>query len=289
MGDILCNPCLKLAKLHSDAVDYPKTGLPVARHRIPRAPKQLPDWMAPETLSEKALLESENYYRSDSAIGKLFRGITLSKIRRARIRRRRGLSNQYARHAPGSDDDDDDNDRLDAQPNEDHYDVLRNQIMEGFQHAENELVETIDSIVQCYLDADTNREDEDTMHDVYSDYVHELRYICEYMGLNGAGLTEAEVVVGTIMQRTTKPKGRQRLISKLREQTGHLTRDIRARLRGPDDDADVLVVLKRAWVAWKVSMRGDVKSGLGAKSFGFIALGLLLDVLKDIRGVENRS
>jgi hypothetical protein len=62
---ILDPDCIRLAALHSDAVDYPKTGQvsasrsrnceilnghqPVARNTIPKfKPKRKPDWHAPE-------------------------------------------------------------------------------------------------------------------------------------------------------------------------------------------------------------------------------------------------
>src|ERR1700761_7874293 len=74
--------CLKLAQLHSDAVDYQKSGTPVKQREIPRLKfAAKPDWNAPETIDP-----GEEYYRSERAIGKLFRDITLPAVRDAKER-----------------------------------------------------------------------------------------------------------------------------------------------------------------------------------------------------------
>jgi RNA-dependent RNA polymerase len=68
--------CFKLAELHSNAVDFPKSGRPVRLHEIPM-PKHSakPDWNAPETVQVD--YESGAYYGSTKAIGRLFRSIDL--------------------------------------------------------------------------------------------------------------------------------------------------------------------------------------------------------------------
>lgn len=59
--------CLMLAQLHSDAVDYPKSGQPVPLNKIPRLKfRAKPDWNAPETLGR----ESDKFYNSNKAIGR---------------------------------------------------------------------------------------------------------------------------------------------------------------------------------------------------------------------------
>ena len=88
---------LLLADLHSNAVDFSKTGIPVQSHSIPRYPKTRPDFLAPgpqaligekikleaiETIAEAdevdALAEAESYrpsklwyYKSKRILGKL--------------------------------------------------------------------------------------------------------------------------------------------------------------------------------------------------------------------------
>ncbi|KAK5092135.1 hypothetical protein LTR70_005740 [Exophiala xenobiotica] len=81
--------CLELASLHSTAVDFSKTGVPVDPRRIPRARRYRPDFMAPSasTKVEKGIkrptdtaLDEEQpqryrYYESDRVLGRLYRAI----------------------------------------------------------------------------------------------------------------------------------------------------------------------------------------------------------------------
>ncbi|KAG1724765.1 RNA dependent RNA polymerase-domain-containing protein [Suillus paluster] len=69
--------CLKLAELHSQAVDYPKNGLKVDMEDIPRnlIPYK-PDWHAAEVESPRPT----DYYESDRALGHLYRNIQLEEI-----------------------------------------------------------------------------------------------------------------------------------------------------------------------------------------------------------------
>ena len=70
-----------LAALHSDAVDYPKSGQPVPIKKIPRLKFQTrPDWNAPETSNN---LDPTKYYESTRAIGRLYRSIELPAVRTA--------------------------------------------------------------------------------------------------------------------------------------------------------------------------------------------------------------
>ncbi|KAF3483720.1 RNA-dependent RNA polymerase [Arthroderma uncinatum] len=87
--------CLKLSELHSVAVDYSKSGIPVNVQSIPRAPRYRPDFMAPSprfhisdsiediiTASEKILEDDDDndrprtlYYKSHNILGQLYRSI----------------------------------------------------------------------------------------------------------------------------------------------------------------------------------------------------------------------
>ncbi len=63
----------------ADAVDYPKTGMPVPHREIPQPPSPLkPDWHANE-LNEL----NRDHYRSARALGHLFRAIELPALREA--------------------------------------------------------------------------------------------------------------------------------------------------------------------------------------------------------------
>lgn len=80
--------CLLLAELHSTAVDFSKSGVPVDIKQIPKAPRFRPDFMAPSasTKVEKGIqrpVEMElpaidlpyRYYESDRVLGKLYRAV----------------------------------------------------------------------------------------------------------------------------------------------------------------------------------------------------------------------
>lgn len=115
--------CLKLAQLHSDAVDFSKTGLVVELKELPRAAKYRPDFFAPgpeahivdksEIELDEYVLESapdedeeafENprhqYYRSEKILGKLYRAVNEQEIwneqiYRSRARRPTSFWSQY--------------------------------------------------------------------------------------------------------------------------------------------------------------------------------------------------
>jgi len=69
--------CMKLAELHSQAVDYPKCGIPVLISEVPHFlfPAK-PDWKAGETGDAN----TGDYYESRRAVGYLYRAITLPDI-----------------------------------------------------------------------------------------------------------------------------------------------------------------------------------------------------------------
>lgn len=69
--------CLKLAELHSKAVDYPKNGNKVDIRSLPRQfiPFK-PDWHA----VEQPTLRQPDYYESTRALGYMYRNITLEGI-----------------------------------------------------------------------------------------------------------------------------------------------------------------------------------------------------------------
>ncbi|KAG6332429.1 hypothetical protein ID866_6657 [Astraeus odoratus] len=69
--------CIKLAELHTQAVDYPKNGNKVDTHDLPRELIAFkPDWHA----VERSVHHNTDYYESPRALGHLYRNITLEKI-----------------------------------------------------------------------------------------------------------------------------------------------------------------------------------------------------------------
>lgn len=170
--------CLKLAALHSDAVDYPKSGQPVPLEHIPRLRfKEKPDWNAPETINR----ENASYYQSDRAIGKLFRAIDLPAVRvverAARFQRR---------HMPDTDHDGQLADVLEEMhtDNED----ADEEVMAAVRDRVSEFVDTRD-----YDDATITG-----IWELYNTYVSQLRAICADHTLSNsrsAMLTEEEAAV----------------------------------------------------------------------------------------------
>ncbi|CEJ89894.1 hypothetical protein VHEMI05710 [[Torrubiella] hemipterigena] len=102
-GGTASHECIELAELHSTAVDYSKTGIPVSVADMPRAPKTRPDFVAPAPPTElytlgqidflpKAKYEEDEegddglgrpsykYHLSQKILGLLFRDIDEEKI-----------------------------------------------------------------------------------------------------------------------------------------------------------------------------------------------------------------
>ncbi|GAA5874346.1 hypothetical protein JCM16303_005820 [Sporobolomyces ruberrimus] len=70
--------CLKLAQLHSDCVDYVKSGTPVLFNEIPRIPAEM---QARGGRPDFASFPGEDSYRSPRALGQLYRAIDIDDIK----------------------------------------------------------------------------------------------------------------------------------------------------------------------------------------------------------------
>jgi hypothetical protein len=257
--------CIKLSYLHSDAVDYPKTGQPVSLDRIPRLKSRIkPDWNAPETVTS----DSARFYESKKAIGRLFRSIELPALRtiqRARKRRQ----NQRGRELTVEEMLEDLN--LDDGDDEDDY------VRMAVEHRVSPFIDPrpIDQETMTYASQLFNR------------YTSELRTICTTNTLTharNAMLTEEEAMIGSIVAKCSQSRKRKDLMAKLREQTNLLVADIREDLLG-DEDLSLEDGLMRAWVAWELSSFDT----FGAKSFGWIALGGIFEAIKEIEERDEGS
>ncbi|KAG0701519.1 RNA dependent RNA polymerase-domain-containing protein [Suillus ampliporus] len=237
--------CLKLAALHSQAVDYPKNGLKVDIKDIPRSliPYK-PDWHAAEVESPRPT----DYYESDRALGHLYRNIQLDEIPTC---------------AP----------QQLEKPLSDLISVtLRPLVERQLQRRErpSKLNVSIDSIYSAYLD--------------------ELIYVatCHTLSrLPGARLREEEIIVGTILAKCSQKKWKNDRTYAMRECISVLVHDIRSRMlpesmehASPDDLRDGL---ENGWSAWALSHeKSNSKEGYGARSFGLVALGVVLDCLEQL-------
>jgi RNA-dependent RNA polymerase len=253
---------LKLGDLHSDAVDYPKSGQPVSLDKIPRLKfRARPDWNAPETV----MADTENFYESTKAIGKLFRSIELPSM---------GTAKRAAR-------------KQERLLHEGHEFTVE-EILAAFHlddtNTEEDIVRTaVEERVRGFIE--TRPLDEETINYVshlFNRYASELRMICATHTLSharSAMLTEEEAMIGTIVAKCSQPRKRKDLMAKLREQTNLLVTSIREDLVG-DEDLTLEDGLMRAWVAWELS--AVERDAFGGKTFGWVALGGIFEVIKDI-------
>lgn len=253
--------CMELSKLHSDAVDYPKSGNPVAVSRIPKLlDRGKPDWSAPETVG----FDPTRYYESSRAIGRLFRDITLPANLNLSRRPRRQRSNERTV-----------NELSNAMDNnlsmtDDAYDVIQivrgriNEFIDIPRQFPAEMMEQVEGLFQRYVSG--------------------LTSICNTFSLSyNRPLTEGEAVVGTIVQKTSQPRLRQDMTAKLREHTDILVRGIREELEGGDDE-DPEEYLRRAWASWELSILS--RNLFGGESFGWVSIGAIFDAIKEIEAIE---
>lgn len=264
--------CLALAALHSDAVDYPKTGMPVPVDRIPRNKSQAkPDWSCPElTANDNTTL----YYESQRWLGKLFREIRLPEPRMPHVYPSTQKHNVEMERV---------------------ISMFRDNKLYSSKQPGGEVILAVRTAVSPFIDVWKHsitqiRE----IWAVFQDFAYELRTICVSHTLSTARtamLTEEEALVGTIVAKCTDQKKRKEQIAKLREQTTNLF-DRTARLTvGPDPteeedfEAHTKLALRRAWVAYGISLIFRRSHFFGAHSFGMLALSEIFDCIKKLEAI----
>ncbi|KAK7064480.1 RNA-dependent RNA polymerase [Favolaschia claudopus] len=267
---ILHPDCMRLAALHSDAVDYPKTGQPVALNTIPKPKlKSRPDWHAPEIGAN-----IDEFYKSQRAIGKLFRAIKLPDIKPGISPFERKMIKEGRLAAPRVDD---------------LADTLS-----GIGLEDDPMVMAIQAHVARFIS--TNYRPQETM-----EYVSQIfnRYSSEFQGLcishtlsqsKAALLSEEEAVVGTIIAKTSQPRKRQELIAGLREKSDLLVKSVKEELMG-DDDVSWDECLMRAWLSFElaIELAHAEHPVFGAQSFIWITLGAILDAVKELEDEAKAS
>ncbi|KAJ3488459.1 hypothetical protein NLI96_g2801 [Meripilus lineatus] len=266
--NIFDEDCMKLAELHSDAVDYPKSGQPVSLSQIPKLKFRVkPDWNAPETLPS----DNPDFYKSERAIGRLFRDIklpalqTVERVRRAQSR----VLNES-------------------------QEVTTDTIIRAFRQFEPEEDDFVTLAVQGRVMSfiSTGTHDQDTISEVweiFERYTSELSLICYDNTLGtrkDAMLTEEEAIVGTIVAKSSQPRMRKDKMSRMRDQTTLLVRSVSHELAGEDGTLHEKS-LERAWVAYQLACIEQKDGYFGAKSFGWIALGEIFDAIRDIEESEG--
>ncbi|KAI0004273.1 RNA dependent RNA polymerase-domain-containing protein [Russula compacta] len=264
LHDIFHEDCIKLCQIHSDAVDYPKSGTAVALNTVPKPKSELkPDWHAPETVDLDDLDASLGFYRSQKAIGQLFRAIDLPDVRN-----HNSAAHQKRRHIR------DDKTETDL---DDVFAAL------CIGDREDDPIESaVEDRVAEFIAVDPHSDSVRLAIESLDRYSIELQGICACNALQrrkAAMLSEEEAVIGTIVAKCPQRRRRREAIAQLREQTSYLVKSVRDELSG-DDDTSQYEWLATAWTAWKVSRH--LKDRFGSHSYGWIALGEVFDAMKAI-------
>lgn len=223
--------CITLAHLHSDAVDYPKSGRAVDLRAIPKLKfKMKPDWNAPETINP----DLSNYYRSKKIIGRLFRAIELDEIpasNRPRRRTRRTMSRRMQNLTK-------------------HLSTFQ------LKDPNSAVFDLVERHVGRFLDTagPWDKSDFEIVSGLFKRFSSELTGIAANYSLSHKNemLSEEEVIAGTIIQKTSQPRTRKEHMTKVREMSDTLVKVIRLELEG-GEDRTLEDYLKYAWLAWELS------------------------------------
>ncbi|KAJ3873980.1 RNA-directed RNA polymerase 2 [Lentinula edodes] len=192
---VLHDDCLELARLHSNAVDYPKTGQPVYLKELPKVHfSQMPDWIAPETVP----LNSTSYYQSKRAIGLLSRAVTLPPVKSTVPT----PHPQKRRLRPGNP----------GKPS------MVTPALETF--VENDDLHLLLKGILCHhgIDVhDISQESEDVVLRIFENFIFLFEGITTSYTLSSTtALAEEEVVLGTIAAKTSHFKSRREKMARLR-------------------------------------------------------------------------
>ncbi|KAK0434557.1 RdRP-domain-containing protein, partial [Armillaria borealis] len=282
LNGVDCDDCLLLAEKASHAVDYPKVGTPVSFTELPRPPdgKRRPDYLSGEGVNPD---EGERFYPSKKILGILYRSVPVDEYHprkgEAELIDHELLDNLLERHLNVAYE-------LSMEPDDDDLGKMR--------HILDEYCQQLSAIAKA--------------HTVYK--------------FSSARLSEAELVCGCIMEQYSDHKKRRETTASMNLQTQELTRAIRQEfLPPPEDDEEeefdeddyddefwdlisndelerdiqrLCIKFNRAragWVAAQEALadaREDGMSSFGPQSFGVIALGVMLDVLKELKKPRTR-
>ncbi|KAG8915200.1 hypothetical protein FRC00_006645 [Tulasnella sp. 408] len=280
--------CITLAELASQAVDFPKSGVAVARERLPTAPAGKPDWSVGEFASARSV--KNNVYPSRTAIGKLFRDTDLDRVHQDVVRQ------AHREHR-------DDDEGLEASLGELETALNNLSSQQSRNPAQHHPIhDTIRSSLHLrYIDTTSPPDPRAIalLRRIYPLYTTELRSICFHHTITKQPLTEEEVFVGTIAARTSHPRQRKGMIHRMRTRADELIQRIQMGLNESDDegepaagDEDPTILERRlqvAWLAWCLSV--ELRKTFGAKSFGFIALTAIFDGMQaiDVWRAENKT
>jgi len=150
----------------------------------------------------------------------------------------------------------------------------------------NPISRTLHPIVQRQLRGQLYLSDRDRIDSVYEGYREELTYISTTFSLSNAPLREEELVAGTILANCSNERYKKDRVYAMKESLSFLVKGTKDELIGGLDEAAIKEKLARGWDAWNYSTEkastAEPEKLFGLRSFGFIALGLLLDCLEKL-------
>ncbi|KIK67671.1 hypothetical protein GYMLUDRAFT_215812 [Collybiopsis luxurians FD-317 M1] len=245
--------CEKLAGMCSQAVDYPKKGIPV---NIKKLPKPLirakPDWHAAEVINPR----KSDYYESTRVLGYMYRAIKADDI---------------------------------SLPD----DWTMSKKLEPLAFPTDSISLLLSDSVFKYLSPfDHSRKDPD-IDVLFQNYVDNLRYISAIHTLSNDAsvrLTEQEVVLGIILANCSERRWKRERMYKMRTHTSTLVKETKQGFQPLDrageiieDREGLLYILDKVWYAW-ISRQDDI---FGTNSFRLIALGSVLDCLGKLEAMSK--
>ncbi|CEL58060.1 hypothetical protein RSOLAG1IB_02805 [Rhizoctonia solani AG-1 IB] len=247
--------CLKLAELHSRAVDFPKSGTPVTSSEMPRLVRMpRPDWDAGELGFRST---RDEVYPSQRALGQLYRAIRLSEEK---------LSHQGTHPTTRF--------GTNLDPRIHGHPLPRDKFDPIAHYLRNSLARYIhvDNVPPNYFIESI---------ELLEEYVGELTRICNTYALTPRSIiSEEEVVAGTILELTSQRRRRRDMISEMRTASSALVANVRDVLRGMEmGESDLEDWMVRSWAAYQVSMLSDE---FGRKSFGLLALGNAFEAMESM-------
>jgi RNA-dependent RNA polymerase len=247
--------CKKLADLYTQAVDYAKNGIPVDITKdFPRPLiKFKPDWSKSEVTGAREL----DYYESDRALGYLFRNISVDDP---------------------------------SEPVEDRF----NTSPKPTAPLEDAISLTIAPLIQRTLNVGIEIPEGRNIQaeGLHARFVREMRAVCMSHALldwPDVHLTEEEVVLGIILARSVQPRLRKDREYRMRVHADMLVRGIRG-LIAPAGESEQTGKefrdgLQNAWVMWGWAQHHRDKDFI--ESFSLIALGVILDCLRQLGALPN--
>ncbi|KAF7367387.1 RdRP-domain-containing protein [Mycena sanguinolenta] len=271
-----CENCVKLAEHASHAVDFNKRGVPVNFMDLPKPPSPLkPDYLSGEGVNPASLM-ADVYYPSVKVLGTLYRSV----------------------------------------PDEDYHPdpaELEQQPTDGDKIQAALASVGLRSLGLPTLDVLPDEDLMEEMRNILDEYSDQLLIIAKTHTISkraNAHLSEAELVSGTIQERYSDHRKRREAVSAMNLQTGELTKAIRHEFQSFDyrgiqyteeedqdeesdseeeniaeDEERRRDKFERAWAAWLVAEEAldDDPTSYGPSSFGLIALGTLLEVVKEAK------